>query len=86
MASDRRKDIVAYLLIAFGMAWAFWCIPLAFGLTLRNAFYMLVLLPGAFAPAVAAIVVRKWVTREGFADAGLRPRSLVRLGKMGPAQ
>lgn len=29
-------------------------------------------IPGAFAPAIAAIVVRKWITREGFADAGLR--------------
>jgi uncharacterized protein len=29
-------------------------------------------LPSAFAPAFAAFVVRKWVTREGFADAGLR--------------
>lgn len=29
---------------------------------------------GAFSPAVAAVVVRRWVTREGFADAGLRPR------------
>jgi membrane protease YdiL (CAAX protease family) len=29
------------------------------------------MLPGAFAPAVAALVVRKWITREGFADAGL---------------
>jgi uncharacterized protein len=28
----------------------------------------------AFAPAIACFVVRKWVTREGFADAGLRLR------------
>ena len=81
-----RCCIVVYLVIAFGMAWAFWCIPLAFGLRLGSPFYMLVLLPGAFAPAVAAIVVRKWVTHEGFTDAGLRPRSLVRSGKMGPVQ
>ncbi|MDR3749174.1 MAG: CPBP family intramembrane metalloprotease [Acidobacteriota bacterium] len=26
----------------------------------------------AFAPAIACFIVRKWVTREGFADAGLR--------------
>ncbi len=34
----------------------------------------LVQLPVAFVPAIAAVVVRRWVTREGFADAGLRPR------------
>ncbi len=33
----------------------------------------MVWLPVAFAPAIAAFIVRKWVTREGFADAGLRP-------------
>jgi membrane protease YdiL (CAAX protease family) len=26
-----------------------------------------------FAPAIAAVVVRRWVTREGFRDSGLRP-------------
>jgi membrane protease YdiL (CAAX protease family) len=29
-------------------------------------------LPSAFSPAFAAFVVRKWITREGFADAGLK--------------
>jgi len=66
------KGILAYLFITFAMAWSFWCIPLLFGLTLRSQFYILFLLPGAFSPAVAAIIVRRWVTREGFADAGLR--------------
>jgi uncharacterized protein len=32
----------------------------------------LVVALGAFSPAIAAIIVRRWVTREGFADAGLR--------------
>ncbi len=36
--------------------------------------FQLVILPGAFAPAVAAIVVRKWITHEGFGDAALHPR------------
>jgi membrane protease YdiL (CAAX protease family) len=29
---------------------------------------------GSFSPAIAAVVVRRWVTGEGFAHAGLRPR------------
>jgi len=65
------RGIIAYLLITFAMSWSFWCIPLLFGLTLRSPFYFLFLLPGAFSPAIAAVVVRKWITREGFADAGL---------------
>ena len=70
-AQNNTKGIVAYLLIAFTMAWSFWCIPLLFGLTLHSPSYFLFLLPGAFSPAIAAVVVRKWITREGFADAGL---------------
>jgi membrane protease YdiL (CAAX protease family) len=70
--NNTTKGIVAYLLIAFAMAWFFWCIPLLFGLTLRSPSYFVFLLPGAFSPAIAAVIVRKWITREGFADAGLR--------------
>jgi membrane protease YdiL (CAAX protease family) len=68
----KAKGMIVYLLIAFGMAWVLWEIPLRFGLSPRSPLFQLAALPGAFAPAVAAIVVRKWVTREGFADAGLR--------------
>lgn len=34
--------------------------------------FLLITLPTSFGPAIGAIVVRKWFTREGFADAGLR--------------
>jgi len=70
--NNTTKGIVAYILIAFAIAWSLWCIPLLFGLTLRSPSYFLFLLPGAFSPAIAAVIVRKWVTRESFADAGLR--------------
>jgi membrane protease YdiL (CAAX protease family) len=62
----RRKGIIAFLAIAFGLTWIpFLAIPLGLGS------YGTVLMP--FAPAIACFVVRKWVTREGFGDAGLRP-------------
>src|SRR5271157_2266882 len=67
-----RKGVVAYLLIAFGMAWAIWEIVFRLGISLDNRLFMIYTFPAAFAPAVAAFIVRKWVTREGFADAGLR--------------
>lgn len=69
--NTKTKGIVAYLLIAFGMAWILWEIPIRKGF-LTSPFFQFVILPGAFAPAVACIVVRKWITREGFSDAGLR--------------
>jgi len=70
--NDKTKGVLAYLGIAFGMAWVLWEIPLRLGLSPRSPFFQLAVLPGAFAPAVATVVVRKWVIREGFADAGLR--------------
>ena len=67
-----KKGIIAYLVISFGMAWVIWEIVLRGGLSADDPLFQIGILPGAFSPAVAAIVVRKWVTREGFADAGLR--------------
>ena len=67
-----NKGVVAFLLIAFGLAWTLWEIPLQLGLSTGNPLFQLAVLPGALAPAIAAVIVRKWVTREGFEDAGLR--------------
>ena len=64
--ADRRRGVGAFLAIAFGLAWVPF-LPALFG-----GPALPVLMP--FAPAIAAVVVRRWVTREGFGDAGLRPR------------
>jgi len=69
----KTKGILGYLVLAFGLAWALWEIPIRLGLTPERPVFQLAVLPGAFAPAVAALIVRKWITGEGFADAGLRP-------------
>jgi membrane protease YdiL (CAAX protease family) len=64
-----RNGILAFLLITFGVAWTWlFTARLGLGLSVVNP---IVQLPMGFAPAVAAIVVRRWVTREGFGDAGL---------------
>jgi membrane protease YdiL (CAAX protease family) len=69
---DRTKGVVSYVLLSFGMAWILWEIPLRLGVAGDNPLFQLAVLPGGFAPAVAAVIVRKWITREGFSDAGLR--------------
>ena len=58
-------------MIAFGAAWIIWEIPLQKGLTRADPVFRLMVLLGSFGPALACIVVRKWITREGFSDAGL---------------
>ncbi|MGC9523001.1 MAG: CPBP family intramembrane glutamic endopeptidase [Anaerolineae bacterium] len=69
----RVKGVISYLLISFGVAWTIWEVAIRLGLSPRAPLFQLAALPGAFAPAVAAFVVRKWITREGFTDAGMRP-------------
>lgn len=71
--NQKTKGIAAYILITFVLAWVLWEIPLRLGLDILSPVFQYVALPGAFSPAIATIIVRKWITREGFADAGLRP-------------
>ncbi|MCO8273983.1 CPBP family glutamic-type intramembrane protease [Actinoplanes sp. TRM 88003] len=66
------KGPTAFLVLSFGIAWIWEAVAhLGLGWSLVNP---LVQAPAAFAPAVAALVVRRWITREGFADSGSRPR------------
>ncbi|MCJ7513436.1 MAG: CPBP family intramembrane metalloprotease [Anaerolineales bacterium] len=67
------KGVVAYLVLSFGLAWGLWEAAFRLGLSPADPLFQLAILPGAFAPAVAALIVRAGVTREGFGDAGLRP-------------
>lgn len=64
--------VAVFLLIAFGVSWL-WLLSavVLLGFSVVNP---IVQLPMGVAPAVAALVVRRWVTREGFADSGLALR------------
>ena len=59
--------VAAFLTLTFALAWLPFLAQAA-GLGKVGT----VLMP--VAPAIACVVVRRWVTREGFGDAGLRPR------------
>ena len=64
-----------FLGISFGLAWGSWELAIRSGVGVLSWQFQLYALPGAFSPAIAAFVVRKWITREGFTDAGLRFRT-----------
>jgi hypothetical protein len=66
MGSSTR-GVAWFLGLAFGAAWLWFGIVWLLHVPLNPPAGQLIL----FAPAAAAIVVRKWVTREGFADAAL---------------
>lgn len=67
----RTKGVAWFLGISFGLAWISWEVAIYSGVPVASLQFQLFALPGAFAPAIAAAIVRKWITREGFADAGL---------------
>jgi membrane protease YdiL (CAAX protease family) len=66
------KAILWFLAISFLPAWITWEIAIAAGLDVLSWQMQLFLVPGAFCPALATFVVRKWITREGFDDLKLR--------------
>lgn len=72
----RTKGVLTFLLVSFGLAWgAVFVAYSVLGRSMADPLTQLtVALPMAFSPAIAAVVVRRWVTREGFGDAGLAPR------------
>ncbi len=71
---EHRRGVLVYLAISFGLTWSYWELVffLFAGKPAFDPMQVAALAPGAFAPALATFVVRKWVTREGFGDAGLR--------------
>ncbi len=77
---SRARGIIVYLILAFGLAWIPLVLQWSLGLHSLSedatffdyVIFSLLTLPTSFAPAIGAFVVRRWITREGFADAGLR--------------
>jgi membrane protease YdiL (CAAX protease family) len=70
--SIRQRGVIAFLAMTFLGTWPLWFVQ-------RQILRMslvdpLAQLPTAFMPALATIVVRLWITREGFRDAGLSLR------------
>jgi len=73
--SMKSRGIVAYLCVAFLGAWSLWLAgwivaSRLFQISASNPLFQVMVLPGAFMPAIAAVVTRRWVTREGFSDVG----------------
>lgn len=65
----RNRGVVVFLVLTFGVTWAVMVlVARGFGWSLSSPLPQLTF---AFVPAIVAIVVRRWVTREGFHDAGL---------------
>lgn len=65
----RRRGVRWFLVLAFGCSWLPWLVVHLAGGSLDNP--VIQLLTAAFMPAIAACVVRKWITGQGFADSGL---------------
>lgn len=68
------RGIGSFLVLCFGLTWSIEIIALARGVrfTVLTPATTLLLALVMFIPAASAFVVRRWITREGFASAGLR--------------
>ncbi len=76
LGTDAMRRIGVFL-VTIGGAWSIWAIAYivgAFDAGPSSASAQGAVVLGAFAPALACLVVRRWVAREGFSDAGLHPR------------
>lgn len=79
-SKDHTKGIVSFLLICFGITWISFAVVWFAGIRapgsddglLDWAAFVFLVLPVSFGPAIANFIVRKWITLEGFADAGLK--------------
>ncbi|BBY59010.1 CPBP family glutamic-type intramembrane protease [Mycolicibacterium sarraceniae] len=67
--AQRRRGVRWFLAIAFLGAWLPWLGVYLLGGSLDDPLTQLAV--AAFVPAIAACVVRRWITRQGFADSGL---------------
>lgn len=65
----RRRGVMWFLALAFVAAWVPWLAVYMAGGSLDDP--VIQLLTAAFIPALAACVVRRWITRQGFANSGL---------------
>jgi len=71
-----NRFIGLFLLVALGGAWCVWGLAWLLGVFDDGPMTLpaqAVVAFGAFSPAAGALVVRRWIAREGFSDAGLRP-------------
>ncbi|MFF2555165.1 CPBP family intramembrane glutamic endopeptidase [Nocardia sp. NPDC058058] len=66
----RRRGVSWFLFLAFAGAWLPWLGVRLAGGSMDDPVTQLV--TAAFVPALAACVVRRWITRQGFANSGLR--------------
>ena len=69
---DISRGVPVFLFITFGGTWGVWGVAWLLGAFNPRPIGQVVVALGAFAPAIAAIIVRRFVTHEGFADAGLQ--------------
>lgn len=70
--SVHRRGIAWFLALTFLPSWGLWFAAYGLGHPLDDPAIQLI--TAAFLPAIAALVVRLWITRQGLAGAGLRPQ------------
>ncbi|MFC2078383.1 CPBP family intramembrane glutamic endopeptidase [Candidatus Bipolaricaulota bacterium] len=71
--TTQMLGLISYLVLTFSIAWGLWALFTRHGLSPKDKVFQLAILPGAIAPAVVAVVVRLFITREGLVLAEFIP-------------
>lgn len=66
------RGFLIYLLITFGVSWGVIIVAWLIGISPKDPISFFTGIFAAFSPTIAAIIVRKVITREGFTDARLK--------------
>ena len=84
--TTQMLGLVSSLVLTFGIAWGLCARITRRGLSPNSRAFQLAILPGAFAPAIASIIVRAFITKEGLPLAiplpGDRNRHVIDYGRV----
>lgn len=72
--TTQMLGLTSYLVLTFGIAWGLWALFTRHGVSPKDKGFQLAILPGAIAPAIVAIIVRVFITREGLVLSEFIPR------------
>ncbi|AKK07253.1 CAAX protease self-immunity [Corynebacterium mustelae] len=70
--SRPQRGVFTFIVLCFSWSWLALAVCYLWGIPQSNPIAQLLTM--AFVPAITAVIVRSAITREGFADAGLKPQ------------
>jgi CAAX protease family protein len=65
-----HNGIFSFIGLSFGLAWSIWITAYFFNIPFKSPLFITLNMLAAFTPAIAAFIVRRYITKEGFNNVG----------------